>query len=187
MKTPTFYEGVGLALAAAVTVSVVDTTLSPLFGEYRVGRLLIAALGLGYVIYLLYRSRERVGRITTLSAWLVTAVGGWLLIPGLTLYAVLHLAMLWLVRSLYHQPGVLASLADLGLNVLALMVGTWAWLHSGSLLLGVWSFFLVQALFVAIPGWFSKTGSVPTNHDDDERFQQASRAADAALRRLSTL
>ena len=187
MRRPSFLEGVVLALVAALGAAVAHGVLSTLFEPAWVTRLLIAGLGLGYLLYLLGRSPTRVGRVTTILGWLSMAGAGWSFLGPLTSYLAMHLGMLWLVRSLYHQPGPLAAGLDLGLNLLAAAVAAWALLHTGSVFLGVWSFFLVQALYVAIPAAARKprseaSGSGTTN----DRFQEARRNAENALRRLSS-
>jgi hypothetical protein len=53
--------------------------------------------------------------------------------------------------------------------------------------LGIWCFFLVQALFVAIPKRINrKPGAVPAGHESADRFQHAYRAAETAVRKLSS-
>jgi hypothetical protein len=183
MNRPSFLEGTALALVAALLAAVVAGALPAVFGQTWASRALIAGLGLGYVLYLLHRSPRRVGRIATLVGWLAIAVAGWLLLGALVPYLTLHLGMVWLVRSLYHQPGPLAAGLDLGLNLLASMSAVWALLHTGSVFLGVWTFFLVQALFVAIPSVIGEGGSAPPSPD---RFGEARRNAEQALRRLSS-
>ena len=98
--------------------------------------------------------------------------------PPLLLYLALHVGLLWLVRALYHYASVLSALADLGLNGMALAAAVWASTHTASLLLSTWCFFLVQALFVAIPRDLRDrrvAQGAPTAPAD--RFQQAHRAA----------
>ena len=56
------------------------------------------------------RSGERVGRITTVACWLAVASGAWLLGLPLVGYVLLHVGLVWLVRSLYHYSGVLPAL-----------------------------------------------------------------------------
>ena len=59
---------------------------------------------------------------------------------------------------------------------------------SGSLFLSIWSFFLVQALFVAIPTRLrQKAGDRGPARDSEDPFQRAHRAAEAALRKLSSV
>jgi len=186
MKRPTFFEGVGVALVASLAGSVLYGALGTVLPSGLVLRLVVAGLGLAYVLYLLGRTSERVGRITTLVAWLVAAGLVWMFVPTLTLYVLLHLGLVWLIRSLYFHASLLAALADLGQSGLALAAGVWALLHTGSLFLALWCFFLVQALFVAIPA-SPRRGHTAVKPDADDHFQQAHRVAEAAVRRLSTI
>jgi len=187
MKGPSFPEGVALALTAGLIASVAYTVLPGVLGLDWTTRALIAGLGLGYVLYLLRRSAERTGRIVTLTAWLLLAGMGWFLVMDPLLYLALHLGLIWLVRVLYHQPGPLAALLDLALNLFALLAGLWAFWHADSVFMGVWTFFLVQAVFVGIPslGNRSRHGNAPSEQQADH-FQLAFRSAEAALRKLST-
>lgn len=184
MSKPGFLQGVLFALAASVIGSVLHTSLSPLFGPSWSVRLLIPLIGLGYLLFLLGRSGQRTGRLVTLSAWLSLAVGLWLLQPSLAFYLLAHLSALWLVRSLYYHAGILPALADLALNGLALATAFWAASHSHSLLLSLWCFFLIQALFVFIPSRFDSSNKPAAPVDDP--FARAHRAAEGAVRKLTT-
>ena len=187
MKGPSFAEGVVLALMAAVLASAAHAVLPGMLGPEWTMRALIAGLGLGYVLYLLHRSSERTGRIVALTAWLLVAGMSWFLVTDPLMYLALHLGLIWLIRMLYHQPGPLAALLDLALNLFALMTGLWAFWHADSMFMGVWTFFLVQAAFVGIPspsGRSTRADAVPEKQAD--RFQLAYRSAEAALRKLST-
>jgi hypothetical protein len=187
MKQPTFIEGVAVAFATSLAGSVLYSALGWMFPGSTVLRLLIAAIGLGYIGYLLSRSRERIGRVTVLAAWAVMAGAAWLIGPPLTLYVLLHLGAIWLTRSLYFYSSVLSALADLGLNGLSLAAAIWAITHSGSVFLGIWCFFLIQALFVAIPSSMRrKHGARGPGVDREDRFQHAHRVAQAAVRKLSS-
>ncbi len=187
MKRPGFFEGVGVALAASIGGGVLFTVLAGLFAGGFVLRGLVALLGLLYVSYLLRRSKERVGRVTTLSLWLVAALGIWLLGLSLPLFLLAHLGLIWLVRSLYFHAGLIAAFADLGLLLFGLAAAVWAWLETGSLGLSFWCFFLVQALFVLIPAQLRRGRSrSPASAAEADPFQQAYRTAEAAVTRLST-
>lgn len=188
MKRPTFFEGVAVALAASAIGGVLFPVLGSVFSATSVLRLLIAGMGLAYVLYLLGRSRERVGRITAVVLWTLVAGVTWLMHPPLMLYVLVHVGLVWLIRSLYFYSSVISALADLGLNGLSLAAAIWAATQSGSLFLSVWCFFLVQALFVAIPTRINrKTKQRRTEQDNEDRFQHAHRAAEAAVRKLSSV
>ncbi|WP_260293097.1 hypothetical protein [Sedimenticola hydrogenitrophicus] len=188
MKRPTFLEGVGLALAASLSGAILFSALAPVVGHSTILKLLIAGLGLTYTLYLLRRSGQRLGRVVTLSAWLLSSAIIWLLDPPLTLYLLLHIGLIWLIRSLYFYSSLFSALADLGLSGLGLAAASWALLQTGSLLLGIWCFFLLQALFCAIPSEMKKRpGPGAAGDETGDRFQQAEQAAETALRRLSSI
>jgi hypothetical protein len=187
MKNPSFFEGVAVALAASVVGSLLYTVLTSLFPVALLLRLLVACIGLAYVVYLLSRSRERVGRVTALAIWGLVAGVTWFVHPPLTLYLLVHLGLIWLVRSLYFYSSMLSALADLGLSSLSLVAGIWAATQSGSVFLSLWCFFLVQALFVVIPAHFNNIvrGGAPYQACEDH-FQRARRAAEVSVRKLSS-
>ena len=188
MKEPTFLQGAGVALAASLAGSVLLAILGSVFPGASAVRLLIAGISLAYVLYLLSRSRERVGRVTVIAAWFLASGLVWLMAPSFTLYVIVHIGFIWLVRSLYFYSSVLAALADLGLTGLSLATATWALSHSGSVFLSIWCFFLIQAVFVAIPARLpaKKTASQCTAVPED-RFQRAFQAAENAVRKLSSV
>ncbi len=187
MNQPTFLEGVSVALAASLVGSLFYTAMDVVFPGIPVLRLLIAAIGLAYVVYLLSRSPERVGRITAAAAWLLVAGVLWFTHPPLLLYVLVHLGTLWLIRSLYFYSSVLSAFADLGLNGLALAAAIWAVTRTGSVFLGIWCFFLVEALFVLIPKNVKRMpGTGPAGHEYEDRFQHAYRIAEGAVRKLSS-
>jgi hypothetical protein len=188
MKQPTFFEGVVVALVASVAGGVLFTALTTLFASGAVLRLLVACLGLCYIIYLFSRSRERSGRLTALGFWLIAAGAAWWLGPPLPLYLLVHLGLIWLIRSLYFYSSLLFALADLGLGGLGFAAGVWAIIHTGSLFLAIWCFFLLQALFVAIPASLDSLETLrQPAPDHEDRFRRAHRAAETAVRRLSSI
>ena len=188
MKRPTFLEGVAVALAASIVGSILFTVLPAVFSEAHVLRLLIAGVGVAYLVYLLRRSDEHIGRIAAITLWTVVAGATWLMNPPLIVYALVHLGFIWLIRSLYFYASVVSALADLGLSGLGLAAAIWAASQSGSLFLSIWCFFLVQALFVAIPPCMEPKGpQAQTDRYDQDRFQEAYRSAEASVRTLSSI
>lgn len=184
-KTPTLASGLGAAFVLSACGGAVLAALSPWLGSGTAVRAVIALLGFAYTLYVLGRSGERVGRITTVACWIAVASGAWLLGLPLVGYALLHVGLVWLVRALYHCSGLLPAVADLGLSLLGAAFAVWAAQHSGSAWLALWCFFLVQAFHVLIPATLtgrSAAGREPT----DDAFARAHRAAEAAVRRLSS-
>lgn len=187
MNRPGFLEGCGVALAASLGGSLLFALFSPLIGNDTLLKLLTAGLGFGYVLYLLRRSGQKTGRVVTLAAWSISALLIYLLVPSLPLYLLLHIGLVWLIRSLYFHGSLFPAIADLGLNGLGAAAVIWALLQTGSLLLAIWCFFLLQALFSAIPVLGRPTTRKADRPEPEDRFRQAEQAAEAALRKLSSL
>jgi hypothetical protein len=185
MKRPTFYEGVGVALIVSVATGILFPVLVTLFSEIFVLRSLIAGVGLAYLLYLLKRSDERVGRITTLVVWWIVTTLIWSLGLSLPLYLLAQLGLIWLTRSLYYYSSLLAALADLGLVLFGAAAATWAWLTTHSPWTTLWCFFLVQALFVFIPSRIDGRWTKSKPEMGQDRFQRAYRVAETALTKLS--
>ena len=149
-RRPTVLEGIGVALVGSIAGAGAFAVLSMVLDALGLFRLLVAVLALGYVVYLLARSGQRVGRLSMIAVWLALAVANLVLVSSPLLYVVVHLAMIWLVRTLYYYHGVLPALMDLGLMAGALATGLWVGETTHSLFLSLWCFFLIQALFVLI-------------------------------------
>jgi len=187
MKRPTFFHGVIVAAVLGFFASAIVATLTPFVGLGAVVRLVIPALALAYLLYLFSRSTERLGRVTALSAWTVLAVVTWWVAPPLPLYLLTHVAAIWLLRSLYFYSGFVPALMDLGISTLSISATVWAITRSGSVFLATWCFFLVQALFVAIPPAIAKKRTEQRSTPaESEQFEAARRQADQALRQLFT-
>tara|TARA_R110001599_G_scaffold353459_1_gene592497 strand:- start:200434 stop:201000 length:567 start_codon:yes stop_codon:yes gene_type:complete len=185
MRRPTFLHGVFAAALFALTGSIAATALIPMTVTSGVYQLLVTALGLAYVLYLLSLSKERVGRITTLSVWAGMSFSLWLFAAPFGLFLIVQIAALWLVRSLYFYSSALSAFLDLALNLAALAVAYWAAVHTGSVFLCIWCFFLVQALFVAIPpAVLHPADRLHASGSDPEKFERARLRAENAFRQL---
>jgi hypothetical protein len=182
MKRPSFWRGVAAALALSVIGAFTFAALEPLIGRGLGLRWLIAGLGFGYLLVLLRESQVPVGRFVTVAVWLTVTALLFIFDPTLWFWLLVQVGMIWLVRCLYLHGSLLAALADAGLNGLALTASLSTALHTHSLFLTLWTFFLVQALYVLIPKLRVSSVQAETNA---EGFDQAYRTAEAALRRLS--
>ena len=183
MKRPTFFEGVAVAAVASLAAGACYAALALVFPSAGVMRLVVAALSLAYVVYLLKRTEERIGRIVAIAVWVAAALALWIFAPSSLFYLAGHLGLVWLVRSLYFHGSLLSALADLGLVALGLAAAVWAATQTHSVALSVWTFFLVQALFVTIPPRLASSESAARELPEDP-FQRAHQAAEAALRRM---
>lgn len=185
-KPTSFAHGVIAAAVLSVSGAAVLAALTPFFGAGTALRAVIALLGFAYVLYVQSVSGERVGRVTTIVLWLLAATATWVVGVPFVGYVLIHAGLLWLVRSLYFYSGVLPALLDLGLSALGLAFAVWAAGRSGSPLLALWCFFLVQALHVCIPAAIAGGVAAGVN-DEEQAFNRAHQAAEAAVRRMSAM
>ena len=144
-------------------------------------KLLIAGCTVAYLCYLLKHSDTRVGAWVTVCSWLLTTATVHYVSPSLTLFACAQLGFVWLVRTLYHHQGFIAAMLDLLLAGAGFAAAVWTAHETHSLFLSLWSFFLIQALFVLIPNQSQRSTASPAS----SVFDSAQRTAEAALRRLS--
>jgi hypothetical protein len=184
-KPPSVGSGLVAALALSTCGAALLAALSPWLGQAAALRAVLALAGFAYVAFTIAQSGERIGRVTTIACWLGTAAAASLADLPLAAYVLVHLGLVWLARSLYYCSGLLPALADLGVVLLGAAFAAWAALRSGSAWLGLWCFFLVQALHVAVPKSLARRGT-PTADDTGQAFARAHRAAERAVRRLSS-
>jgi hypothetical protein len=183
----TFIEGAGMALLISIAGSVLFSGLASLFSGGFVFRLLVSVLALSYIVYLLVRGTERTGRISVLLFWSVLMCLNLLLVDSILLYLSLHIIAIWLIRSLYYYNSLFSSLTDLLLTVFSLVAAIVAWNMSHSLLLGLWCFFLLQALFIYIPVDFARRDrNESLNTSTGDTFEHAHQSAQLALHKIST-
>jgi hypothetical protein len=183
MNRPTFLEGVAVALILAIAGTSGWHLGSLLLPVRILPDLLIGGLATCYALYLLYRSPLRAGRLTALAAWFVLCLGLTLWPSPLLPQAAVYGAAMWLLRTACHHPSLLGAVADLVLQGLAAGAAVWAYRESGSLFLAIWSYFLIQALFAAIPRpALSRRAEISA----EDPFDRAERTAEAALRRIAS-
>jgi hypothetical protein len=187
MKTPSLFEGVVVAIVASLGSGILTAMLPIVTSEYNGIRILLSVLALGYLLYLMKRSNERTGRVVMVVIWLTVTLASLLLGASLTWFALVQLASIWIIRSLYFHTSILPSLLDLALVGFGLITASWAILQTGSVMTATWCFFLCQSLFVLIPVFrnrrHNQDGFIAVEQD---RFQSAHRVALEAVRKLST-
>jgi len=181
---PTFLHGAIAAAGLAFATSVLFAVLTPFLGLGAVLRLAVPALAGTYLLWFFRTNRQRTGRVVTLTLWTALAAIAWWVAPPLPVYLLVHAGAIWLVRSLYAYSGVIPAFMDLGLSALSALALAWVLLRTGSVFLAAWSFFLVQALWVAIPTRIEGRTATRAPAPGNERFERACRQADAALRQL---
>jgi hypothetical protein len=170
----------GFALAALGAWNV----LPALFGAHFGFRLLVALLAWLYLLVLLGRTREKVGRVATgvvggvALAALVCSHCTW---AGVLFGAV---AVIWVARSMFSYSSLLGAVADALVCFVAVGWALAAYSYSYSVAWAVWCFFLAQALVVFIPEKPELTSS-PVEEAAGDRFACAHRTAEAAIRALA--
>ena len=188
MKRPSFFQGVVAAAMFALIGSIGFAGLSIVTGGAVALKIVTITLGGAYIVYLLNRSSERIGRIAIFAAWGVVTTSTWLFSADLAMTLITQTVFISVVRTLYHHTQALAGLLDFLLSAFALSAAIWASGQSGSLFMTVWCFFLVQALFVGIPSSFkheAKQARAGKSAQED-KFSRAFRAAETAVRRIAT-
>ncbi len=170
MKSPSVLEG--MAVAALATGA--GMVLFVLFDSLAWA---VALLSLVYLLYLLWRSPRRNGRLVLLLLWGLASLLIAASAPGLVALSLAHTLLVSTIRAWLYQPQRMGLIANLGLAVLAWMAMTASLLYSGSLLLSLWTYFLLQAGFVMIPQ--------QRLHSQGDSFDRAHRAAQAAIFRLT--
>jgi hypothetical protein len=186
MKGPGILKGIAFAIIASLASGLLLKVLPLVLSSATSSSLIIMGLSLSYLIFLQKHNDIRRGRVLVFAAWIILGLSSWLL--GLSLFEqiLLNISMIWIVRSLYFHSSITAALLDLVLVIMAAGAGVWAALQTNSPIAAVWSFFLCQSLFSAIPEISRPThisDAVPGETDD--HFRAAHRVAQDAVRKLS--
>jgi len=156
MKRPSITAGVIVAFCLSIiaVIFLEFELLFYLYPQHSTAKLSLACVLTCYVFYLLWARKNKRGSILVLCSVLGLAFVGIVLLP--TLYFVLFACLvLWALRSLLWHRCLLSSAADAVLCGAGLILAVISVLHTGSFIAAVWSFFLLQALFVLIPERFS--------------------------------
>jgi hypothetical protein len=182
MNVAGFWRGSLAALVLSTAGALAFKAFAPLIGSSIGLKLLTLGLSAAYLMWLLARHDARVGRVASAAAWCLAAALLLAIDPALWAWLLIQSALVWLLRCLYVHDTLRAALLDAGLNGLALAAAIATAAHTRSLFLSLWCFFLLQALYVLIPGTATRAGMA----DDADPFEHAERAAESALRRLAT-
>ena len=186
MNAPGFWRQVGFGLLLSVVGGVLYTALRPFLGSDLVLRGLVIGISAGYLALLMHALRARIGVVVTLASWLLITAVLFALNPSLWVWLLVQALLIWLLRCLYRYDSLASAIADAALSGFALTTALATASYTHSLFLTLWSWFLIQALFVFIPAsrTTTTTSAAPTPASDDA-FGQAHRTAEAALRRLA--
>lgn len=186
MKMPTIIDGVTVAAVISLGAGAVSLLLGGFLVYGLLFEMLLYAASLAYLLYLLKRSRARVGRIVVIACWATASLGCWLFDIALLQQILIQAGIIWLVRSLYFHGSLFSAALDFSLISAGLAAAAWAMHNTGSLIASLWSFFLVQALFGLLPQMSrERNGAAAEQPADPSSFQSAHRVAVDAVRKLS--
>jgi hypothetical protein len=178
MNAAGFWRGVGLAMLLSIVGAAAFALVSPLLGIAISLRLLLLAIASGCVVDTLLRNPGQPGRLLAAAVWLLIAGALLLFNPPLWLWLAVAAGYLWLLRSLRPSGRPLHALLDAAIVVVGLAAASASLRHSGSLLLALWCFLLLQAVASALSA--PKPAAVAAS----DRFSVAQRNAETALRTL---
>lgn len=181
MKGSNFLLRVLVAIFASIYAGSMYTTLAVFTSPTATSYLVFTSLTFAYIVYLLGNSGAKVGRITAVVIWLV-ALGSmsWLDVP-LPVWMATLVASIWLVQSLFYYAGIVPMMFNLALQIFGVVCASAAYLHTHSITLSVWSYFLVLALDVFIPDTAYARGAktsrqVQGNQDFERAYANAQHA-----------
>ena len=187
MQRPTLLEGILVALVVSLAASPVVFVLSLLLSPVMAGKAVIVVIAYAYIVYLLAQSGRTAGRTTLAVLSLLVLLASVVLAVRWTTVVLVAVALIWGMRACTYSRSLVVWLLHGGLCLLGLGAALWAYTHSGSIVLAVWSFFLLQALFACVPPRLAQQpveeGDVAGDQEGDG-FVRAHQAAQKALGRL---
>ena len=186
MSAPGFWRQAGFGFLLSACGAILFAALGSFVGHAALLRFLVAGLGALYLALLLHDLRARIGVVVTIACWLAVTLLLFALQPGLWAWLLAQVAMIWLVRCLYRYDSLGSAVADAALSGFAVATAIATAGYTRSMFLTLWSFFLVQSLFVFIPGTRTSATGAAAASDPEDAFGHAHRNAETALRRLAT-
>lgn len=184
MSRPGFWREVGVALALSIAGGLAWSALSWFLSPAAAIRWVIAALGIVYAVLQLRALDTHIGRMLAIGSWLILDIALFAFNPPLSGWVLAQAAAIWMLRCWACHGSFFMAIADAVLGLFAAAAGVVVIHATHSVFLALWSFFLIQALFVFIPDSLRSAPRTAT-HDNDDRFARAQRSAEAALQRLA--
>ena len=183
----TFRHGVLFAFLAAMAGGVFQTVLASSLPEGERHALLCALLGLAYLFHLFGRLPCKPGRLVVLGLGVSFIVLGLITPLPLAYQLLLQTALIWGTRTTLLHENTGQAVADLCLQGFAIAAMVIVYSRTGSAALSVWSFFLIQALFVFFVDTDRREhGRLKPEARKEIRFSRARWLAENAIERLSS-
>lgn len=181
MNNFSFFRNVIAALVLSTVAAAVYGALQPFADSPDALRAALLITALGYLAFLLRQLQPPFGMILILAGALLTSIAMLLFNPPLLVWFGVLSAQLWLVRCVLRYQHLTHCVLDALINGLAGCVGLSVLLHTHSVWLGSWSYFLALAFCTLLP---SRQQSVSAVTPDASGFEQAHSSAESALYRL---
>ena len=180
MNQAAFSNQVIFGLVVSIAATAIFTVLAPFVSTVMLVQAVIAGLALSSVIYLATGKKAKVGFVSLLALWLTVSVSlsWWQVSPGV--FAAAQVLIVWISRSVYFARSLPFSLVELGCCLLAYGTALLTGFHTENLFLALWSFYLVLSLSY----WIPVPPNLTAGSYDQQKFNQAYRAAESALARL---
>lgn len=185
MKRPNILTGIAFAFVVAVFTVPAWWGLKTALPFFLAFRLITLGAYFAYCFYLLKTARSRIGTLTLATVNLVVGVALSALPVTNSLVVVALVAMVTLNRLLLFQRSLVAVALDGLLSIAGLMFAGYLFSRTGSVPAALWSFFLLQSVFVMIPRSSSVTSpGGPDETENVDLFVRGQRQAEAALERI---
>ncbi len=191
MSSLSFIRSTVVAVLLSIAASAIYYSMTILFSNEFSIRLVISIVTFAYIFYLLTEAEMSFGKLSFGTAYILSTAAMVALNPPLLAFALFHVGFIWLIRTVYYHHYFLLSLIDLVFSIVSFTAAIGAILHSHSLFISFWSFFLTQALILPmLHHLFNKYQNPrlkphPRNTHSQHDFQQAHRNAEDALHKLA--
>lgn len=145
--------------------------------------LVIGIVGISYHCYLSSTQQSNKGLVSSITVLVLITMVSWLFAWSLLTVIILNCFLIWIIRSHNFYKSAISSICDLGILIASTVLAAYTFLHTDSLFLSIWVFFLCQALFVFIPT--SVNSNSTQSHKRESKFFAAQRNAQNALSQLN--
>ena len=176
---PSFVEGVFVALTLSALGSIAYFIGSVILGAIVGVTPIVAMVAGAYALYLVKRSTVRSGKLIAASV-VVVLTGAFVLVP-VSLFLLIGTIIfgLWMLRACMFRSGVLDTVGDFLLIGTSVAASALTMLHTQSLFISLWTFFIIQALHIYLPVSI-ESEEKGTGHE--RKFDHAFKKAERALR-----
>ena len=181
MKRESIFRGLGRAVVLSIACVPAAYVARWVLPQSIALNTLVAVITFAAIVDILRVSGGGVGK-TALAALAFAALGAGIGFPTDQLI-LLSAALIWLTRSVISYSSIIPAGLDAGVTALSLGAASWTVATGSGFTMGVWVFFLVQALTAKIPRRMtSRSAAEPAPASDP--FDQAYNSAEHALRRI---